>query len=42
MQDFIKKLGISEHNYQLHQHDKDKLSHYSLATTDILYKFPFG
>ncbi|MCL8210784.1 Glycine--tRNA ligase [Spiroplasma sp. JKS002671] len=42
MQDFIKKLGISEHNCQLHQHDKDKLSHYSLATTDILYKFPFG
>ena len=27
---------------RLRDHDADELSHYSNATTDIEYKFPFG
>ena len=29
-------------NTRLRDHDEDELSHYSNATTDIEYKFPFG
>lgn len=39
---FIELIGISKRNFQLRKHDKDELSHYSLATTDIQYHFPFG
>lgn len=42
MTKFVEKLGISKDNYQLREHTKDELSHYSLATTDIQYHFPFG
>ena len=35
-------LSISEANLKLRDHDEDELSHYSNATTDIEYKFPFG
>ncbi|BCB04860.1 glycine--tRNA ligase [Bacillus sp. KH172YL63] len=35
-------LGMSEDNMRLRDHDEDELSHYSNATTDIEYKFPFG
>lgn len=35
-------LGISEENLKLRDHDKEELSHYSNATTDIEFKFPFG
>lgn len=42
MTKFIEELGISKINCQLIEHGKDKLSHYSLATTDIQYHFPFG
>ncbi|NMH69739.1 glycine--tRNA ligase [Bacillus sp. RO3] len=35
-------LGMSEDNMRLRDHDQDELSHYSNATTDIEYKFPFG
>ena len=34
--------GISQKNLQLHEVDKKELSHYSKATTDILYNFPHG
>lgn len=42
MTKFIENLGISQDNYQLRKHSKDELSHYSLATTDIQFHFPFG
>jgi glycyl-tRNA synthetase len=35
-------LGIREENLRLRDHEKEKLSHYSNATTDIEYLFPFG
>jgi glycyl-tRNA synthetase len=35
-------LGIREENLRLRPHDADELSHYSKATTDVEYRFPFG
>lgn len=35
-------LSIDEENLRFRDHEKDELSHYSAATTDIEYKFPFG
>ncbi|GIU70401.1 MAG: glycine--tRNA ligase [Candidatus Woesearchaeota archaeon] len=35
-------LGIREENLRIRQHLKKELSHYSKATFDIEYKFPFG
>lgn len=40
--DFLKTLGMKEENIRLRDHDKEELSHYSNATTDIEYLFPFG
>ena len=40
--DWLVSLGISEENMRLRDHEKEKLSHYSNATTDIEYLFPFG
>jgi glycyl-tRNA synthetase len=37
-----KTLSIKEENLKLRDHEDDELSHYSNATTDIEYKFPFG
>ncbi len=39
---FLLSLGIKEENLRLRDHSKEELSHYSNATTDIEYKFPFG
>ncbi len=39
---WLLSLGITEDNIRLRDHDEDELSHYSNATTDIEYKFPFG
>ncbi|QHX35967.1 glycyl-tRNA synthetase [Spiroplasma sp. TIUS-1] len=36
------KLGISEGEFILREHEKDELSHYSNRTVDIEYMFPFG
>jgi glycyl-tRNA synthetase len=36
------KLGLRPENLRLYPHPKEKLSHYSKATTDIMYRFPFG
>jgi glycyl-tRNA synthetase len=36
------KLGISREKIQVRAHDKDELSHYSKATSDIEYLFPWG
>ncbi len=44
--DYCKKwllnLGIIEENIRLRDHEKAELSHYSNATTDIEFAFPFG
>ncbi len=40
--DWLKSLDIKEENFRVRDHDADELSHYSKATTDIEYKFPFG
>ncbi|MDR1734864.1 MAG: glycine--tRNA ligase [Oscillospiraceae bacterium] len=40
--DWLLRLGIQEQNLRLRDHEKEKLSHYSNATTDIEYLFPFG
>ena len=39
---FLLSLGINKDNLRLRDHKKEELSHYSNATTDIEYKFPFG
>ena len=39
---FLKSLGVSEESIRLRDHEKEELSHYSNATTDIEYLFPFG
>ncbi|WP_432409293.1 glycine--tRNA ligase [Wukongibacter sp. M2B1] len=35
-------LNMKEDNIRLRDHEQDELSHYSNATTDIEYRFPFG
>ncbi len=35
-------LGIKEENMKLRDHEQEELSHYSNATTDIEFMFPFG
>jgi glycyl-tRNA synthetase len=39
---FLLALGIKEENIKLRDHEKEELSHYSNATTDIEFQFPFG
>lgn len=39
---WLLNLGMSEEHIRLREHEKEELSHYSKATTDIEYKFPFG
>ncbi|MDD2376171.1 MAG: glycine--tRNA ligase [Clostridia bacterium] len=40
--DFLINLGMKEENIRLRNHEKEELSHYSNATTDIEFRFPFG
>ncbi len=40
--DWLLSLGIKEENIKLRDHEKEELSHYSNATTDIEFMFPFG
>ena len=40
--DFLLSLNVKEENLKLRQHEQEELSHYSNATTDIEYLFPFG
>ncbi len=35
-------LGVKSENLKLRDHDKEELSHYSKATTDFEFLFPFG
>lgn len=39
---WLLSLGIREEDIRLRDHEKEELSHYSNATTDIEYLFPFG
>jgi len=39
---WLLSLGMKEENIRMRDHSKEELSHYSNATTDIEYKFPFG
>lgn len=41
-QKFTQILGLSNENTRLRIHEKEELAHYSTATTDIEYRFPFG
>jgi glycyl-tRNA synthetase len=40
--DFLFSLGMKEGSVRLRDHEKEELSHYSNATTDIEFLFPFG
>ncbi|MFC0297437.1 glycine--tRNA ligase [Geobacillus jurassicus] len=40
--EWLLSLGMNEENIRLRDHTKEELSHYSNATTDIEYHFPFG
>ena len=39
---WLLSLGMKEENIRLRDHEKEELSHYSKATTDIEFTFPFG
>ena len=39
---FLLSLGMKEENMRLRDHSPEELSHYSNATTDIEFLFPFG
>ena len=41
-ENFLLSLGIKKENMRIRDHDPEELSHYSNATTDIEYLFPFG
>jgi glycyl-tRNA synthetase len=40
--DWLLSLGIREESLKLRDHEKEELSHYSAATTDFEFLFPFG
>ena len=39
---FYETIGINKEKIRLRPHAKDELSHYSTATSDVEYQFPFG
>ncbi len=39
---FLESIGIKRDSIVLRDHDKEELSHYSNATTDIEFRYPFG
>lgn len=39
---FLLCLGLKEENIRMRDHEQEELSHYSNATTDIEFLFPFG
>ena len=40
--EFLLTLGMKEENIRMRDHSPEELSHYSNATTDIEFMFPFG
>ena len=41
-ENWLLNLGMTKENIRLRDHEKEELSHYSNATTDIEFRFPFG
>ncbi|MEG2000410.1 MAG: glycine--tRNA ligase [Evtepia sp.] len=41
-QDWLLNLGLRDENIRQRDHEKEELSHYSNATTDFEFLFPFG
>jgi glycyl-tRNA synthetase len=39
---YTQRLGIQSKNLRFYDHPKEDLAHYSKATTDIEYRYPFG
>lgn len=39
---WLRKLGVKEENIKFRDHSQEELSHYSSATSDIEFLFPFG
>ena len=39
---FLYSIGIRQESIRLRDHEKEELSHYSNATTDIEFSYPFG
>lgn len=39
---FTDILGIKDDNLRFREHDSEELSHYSMLTFDVEYRFPFG
>ena len=39
---WLKSLGMKEENLRVRDHEQEELSHYSNATSDIEFVFPFG
>jgi glycyl-tRNA synthetase len=39
---YVDVLGLRADNLRVRPHEKDELSHYSKATSDVEYRFPFG
>ncbi|SDY42852.1 glycine--tRNA ligase [Tindallia californiensis] len=39
---WLLNLGLKEESIRMREHGQDELSHYSNATTDIEFRFPFG
>ena len=39
---WLLSLGIKKENIRIRDHEKEELSHYSTATSDIEFLFPFG
>lgn len=40
--DWLASLGLSRENLRIREHGKEELSHYSEATSDIEYMYPWG
>jgi len=40
--EFFTSIGVKKENLRLRDHSPEELSHYSKATTDLEYNFPFG
>jgi glycyl-tRNA synthetase len=40
--EWVLSIGLREENLRLRDHEQAQLSHYSKATTDVEYQFPFG
>ena len=40
--EWVLSIGLKQENLRLRDHEPAQLSHYSTATTDVEYQFPFG